>query len=59
MIFRESNLKSLAPHTQFQVDFFKTFKRKTVSNSPISPFFYDTKFDTVYFLSNHRLFPLL
>ena len=30
MIFRESNLKSLVPHTQFQVDFFKTFERKTV-----------------------------
>ena len=30
MIFRESNLKSLVPHTQFPVDFFKTFERKTV-----------------------------
>lgn len=30
MILRESNLKSLVPHTQFQVDFFKTFERKTV-----------------------------
>lgn len=30
MIFRESNLKSLAPHAQFQVDFFKTFERTTV-----------------------------
>lgn len=30
MILRESNLKSLVPHTQFKVDFFKTFERKTV-----------------------------
>lgn len=30
MIFRESNLKSLVPHTQFQVDFFKTFDRNAI-----------------------------
>ena len=32
MIFRESILKQLAHHTHFQVDFFKTFERKTVTS---------------------------